>query len=462
MKKWMILILCCAFMLAISGCTKKTEAPVKEFYGPDHPQYKMNVVYNSQNHTISGPMSVQFENNFGKTIKHIYFNLWPNATDFNEGAVSVSQVKFNNKMVDFKVKGTVLDIHGLSFENGEKAAVEMNFTVTIPEKVDRFGWYGTNVTLGNWFPILAVYDNKGWNLNPYYDEGDSFYSLTGDFDVTLKTDSKEVIAATGQEIGEPVKQDDQLIHHYQAKNVRDFALVLNSGFHVMTEMEGNTKINVFYTDDEEKQMYDLMATGHYALKNFNQMYGAYPWPELDLVGIGPAWFAGMEYPQLVMMSLKEDTGRNYIYSIGEHEIAHQWFYGVVGNNEYDDPWLDESFATFSANVILKELPGLNRVTEPPEKYYHLSSPVSLYVRHKKDDGDRIYKQTVYYYGAKTLNDLRRKLGDDVFYKGMRAYYQQMKFKVATTRDFINIMEKSSGKDLSGFFEDHRVFASEKD
>ncbi|WP_157724886.1 M1 family metallopeptidase [Virgibacillus phasianinus] len=475
-------IILCSLLILLAGCTENKDSPSPQedlekqnqqdkvetnepqtesiTYGPEHPAYKINVTYDKKKHQISGSMSVQFVNNLDKTLKHIYFNLWPNAESFKSGGIEVDHITFNAKSATFDSRNTKLDISGLSLESGKKATINMDFTVTIPNKQHRFGWSGTHVSLGNWFPILAVYDNEGWNLDPYFAGGESFYSLTGDFDVTLRADEKETIATTGQAVGKVTSKDGMKVHHYQAKNVRDFAIVMNSKFNQSTKMVNNVQVNVFYTDEQKEYTKYMMETAKYVLPLYTKLFGKYPWSELDIVG-ARLNALGMEYPQLVMIGLDEELERNAIWQTTEHEIAHQWFYGVVGNNEFDEPWLDESFATFAGYVALRGGdPNFRWVRSIGKKYYHLTSPASTFMKHAADDGLQMYGDVIYDYGAKTLNELRKLLGDDAFYKGMQTYFETMKFKVATTEDFIRIMEQSSGEDLSQFFHDHRIKVSD--
>ncbi|WP_404451700.1 M1 family metallopeptidase [Virgibacillus necropolis] len=483
MRTWFTVILCFTLIL-ITGCTDNSNSSPTEkdqveqvksektaqmeshlkteniIYGPAGPIYKIDVTYDDKKHQISGTMHVSFVNNLDKTLEHIYFNLWPNAKEFKSGGVQVDNVQFNNKPVKFDVKKTKLNVSGLSLKTDEEATIKMDFTVTIPEMKNRFGWYDTNVSLGNWFPILAVYDNEGWNLDTYFAGGESFYSLTSDFDVTLKTNKGQMIATTGQSLGKVTMEDGLAIHHFKAKNVRDFAIVMNSAFNQSTFNENGIKINVFYEEENKEYAKYMMDTARYSLSLYGKLFGKYPWPELDIIGMPINVGLGMEYPQLVMISLKSDEEKEKyaIYHTTEHEIAHQWFYGAVGNNQYDEPWLDESFASFASYIALHDKkPNFKWVRAIGKKYYHLTSPASTFLKHKEDDGLAMYGDVIYDYGAKALNELRKKLGDDAFYKGMQAYFEEMKFKVATTADFIRIMEQSSGEDLSKFFKDHRVY-----
>ncbi|HEU5140342.1 MAG TPA: M1 family metallopeptidase [Bacillales bacterium] len=437
-----------------------TGQPKKQIiYGPADPKYQMDLNYNGENHTISGTMEVQFSNNLNKTLQHVYFNLWPNAERFKDGGITVENVKVNGEKATYQVDQTKLDLSGLSLAEGDSASVKMTFAVKIPKMEDRFGWYGTTVSLGNWFPILAVYDNEGWNLDPYFEHGESFYSLNADFDVTLTADSEEVIAATGQEAGKAEVKNGKATHHYKARNVRDFAMQMNSQYHVKTAHVNDVEIHLYYTDDQKKYASMLMTTGKESVRLFSEKIGAYPWKELDIAGMEADWFGGMEYPQMVMISLYEPFGREFMKLSTAHEIGHQWFYGAVGNNEYDATWLDESLTSYISSLYVGTLDRLE-ARIPKASYYHLSSPVSTFTKHADNGGIDAYNYMFYTYGPAVVNELRQLMGDKAFYTGLQQYYQDMKFKIATTADFVRIMEKASDKDLTDFFKKYRIYVND--
>jgi len=430
--------------------------------GPARPHYRMNVTYDANRHVITGTMNVSFANNLGFTLRDLYFNVWANARNFTEagGGTQIQSVKVNGKPAVFSLNETALHITGLNLSPNSRPEVQIAFTVKVPNLQDRFGWYGSTVSLGNWFPILAVYDEEGWNTDPYFPYGESFYSLTGNFDVLFTTDRSQVVAATGTQVGKTIFREDSATYHFQAHNVRDFAMELDPNYHIRQTSVGNVKINVYYTDRQAKYADAMLEAGRGSIALFSEKFGKYPWPELDIVSM-EGWFGGMEYPQLIMMSLNDNRTQEWVKSVTAHEIGHQWFYGIIGNNEYDEPWLDESFATFAAALYMNDLDGLT--TEPTkEEYYHVSSPVSTFTQHANEGGINAYRQMIYGYGSRTLNELRMELGDDTFYRAMHAWFRAKKFGVATTRDFIRIMQQTSGRDLHDFFVSHRVYVNDQE
>lgn len=429
---------------------------VQEGYGPAAPEYRMDVTYEPKGHRIQGTLEVQFINNLDEALEDIHFNVWPNAKDFRSkgGRTEVSDLKVDGKSTHFDLKGTDLHIRNLSLKPEQKSSIQMTFSTWIPNQQDRFGWYGTTVSLGNWFPILAVHDKEGWNVNPYFNNGESFYSLTGDFDVNITAPRSMVIATTGTRVNQKETEGKMTTHHFQAEKVRDFAVEMDPTYLVKSRKVGDTQVNVYYRKDHKAHADALMGYGTDSLRLFNKKFGPYPWPKLDIVTM-EGWFGGMEYPQLVMISISPQT-ENMLKMITAHEIGHQWFYGMVGNNEYVEPWLDESFASYAGYLYEGQVDSI-QVGPVPNPSIHLTSPVSVYDTGRRDSAES-YHRMVYLFGAQTLNELRKELGDERFYSSLRAYVEEYRFKVATTEDFIRSMEKSTGKDLSEFFRRHRVSA----
>ncbi|MGG2015254.1 M1 family metallopeptidase [Bacillus sp. S10(2024)] len=432
----------------------------QDIFGPANPNYKMSVYYDSINHTIQGKMTVTFTNNTRTQLNELYFNLWGNeeTSKENGGIMSVSNVKVNGKTAKFAVDSTALHISSVQIPNNQKSTVSMDFVVRVPERQDRFGWNKNTASLGNWFPILAVYDKEGWNVDAYFPYGESFYSLTGDFDVTLMTEKDQVIATTGTETGQPHISGNLATHHYKAEQVRDFAIEMDPAYKVKQKKVNNVNVNVYYTDEQAKYADSMLEAGIESIKLFSDRFGEYPWPELDIVGM-EGWFGGMEYPQLTMISIAKNPSQEWVKNVTAHEIGHQWFYGIIGNNEHDEAWLDESFASFAAALYSKEL---DQLKAEPVGDYHLSYPVSTFAERAAEGGIEAYYKMIYGYGSRTVNDLRLELGDEVFYKAMKDYFNEKKFGVSTTKDFIQIMEKSTGRDLANFFASHRIFVSDQE
>ncbi|AXH99360.1 M1 family peptidase [Sporosarcina sp. PTS2304] len=460
-KLFLLLIIACSLF----GCRENNEKAESHYsakelstqsirYGPAAPSYTIDAVYEESTHAISATMQVSFENNFEPEMTSVYFSIWPNAQVFTDGKIDIQEVLSEEKRLPYEVDDTTLKVSELSIPQDQQITLDIAFQVTIPEDKHRFGWSGKQVSLGNWFPILAVHDSHGWNLHPYFDYGESFYSLNGDYDVRFTLPNSIHVVATG-EVNETRSVGDQKTHHFTAKNVRDFAAVFYSKRVAKKQRVEDTDIFVYAYDDEEAAL--IMDAATKSFTTYSELFGPYPWDTLTLTSVDYSenFDGGMEYPQLVMMNTPFLNDEENLAVTVMHEVAHQWFYSLVGNNPYREPWLDESLTTFASYVAYYDTATFDWIDDEPLKY-SITSAVSDFAESDMD----VYGDIMYDSGALMLSNLHRKLGDEKFYKGLRAYVKEMTFHIATTADFIRIMQEQSGENLEEFFTSHQVFLEE--
>lgn len=455
------------FLLFLSGCKERRQreqssdepnysseelATGQALYGPSSPHYRIHFSYSETAHQLGGNLVVRFHNNLKEDLKEVYFNLWPNAEEFESGGIEVRQVMVDGKAADFTVKDTALRISGIEIQKEQEAKVEMEFVVMIPEETGRFGWSDRQVSLGNWFPVLAVKDAKGWHTPPYFSGGESFYSVTSSFDVTFDLPEKLKVIAPGERTTEQ-KEAGRRLHRFQANQIRDFAAVFHTDLQVAEQEIGEVTMRLHYLEGEEEKAERMMNAATTALDTYTRSIGPYAWKELDIVSVAfdPSFNGGMEYPQLVLVNTPYLDSEEELEGTVMHEIAHQWFYATVGNDSYEEPWLDESFATFVSLATLYATSDIEW-EESDECDFPITSSVADFER----EAPECYEPTVYVKGARMLGDLQKELGEKVFQEGLANYYQEFTFKIATTADFIRIMEEVSGKNLKPFFEEQGV------
>jgi hypothetical protein len=423
---------------------------------PSRPIYNIDVRMDPKAHTFAGHLDVHFHNNLGQDLDHLYFNVWPNATHYRKygGWEQVARVRQGALELPFSQKGTVLTVHLLKpLKQGATAALSLDFAGSIPRVNDRFGYQGTTINMGNWYPVLAVHDGYGWVTPPYYPDGESFYSLTGVYHlhVTLPTDT--VLAVGGEQTEHSKNADGTTTYTYVARGVRDIAWVADPKYRVTTAKVGRTTIYTYYRPDQSNQgaQAQLMTeVAKQAIESYNREYGPYPYPTLRVCAMA-SWFGGMEYPELVMISFPSRGVNSDLTTRIDvaHEVAHQWFYGMIGDDEYLTPWVDEAFAQFAEMRFDHRLNLLDRVQVPGHPSYSVSAfPNSDYTTERNP-----YFATVYAGGAESINRLRQKLGDARFAQLMHAYFAQYQYQVATTADFIQMASKVAGEDLTRFFID---------
>jgi len=464
--------------LAVSGCNRDIrDSPtliVEDYNGVDIDNvhhYRIEVDLDPDSKSYEAKQKVEYINSSIEKLDYIYFHLYPNAyksletapilfdeslftqEDFEPGYMELKDILVDNKPVNFQIEGiddTILKIHLPSpLKPNEKLEVYLVYEVKLPLNVDRFG-YGKDVfNFGNWYPIACVYDDKGWSLDPYYNIGDPFYSDIGNYDVIITVPEDFIVAASGNILQEKIKKGKR-IYTIEGKMIRDFAWVASPKFTVK-EVEVEDTVIKLYSLEEKEEIEDFASqVGIDSISIFNKIFGKYPYGQYSIVMT--EFPTGMEYPTIVFIGKNyfNTTSKEILETIIVHETAHQWWYGVVGNDQVDEPWLDESFATYSEVIYIAEKYG-EKIAEEYYNYYCknnyeygkllitkdeiINKPVNQFSNW--DD----YGLLVYSKGAMFLKEIGEDFGVEVLYHILNRYYNTYRFYNATTEDFIHICEE---------------------
>jgi hypothetical protein len=337
------------------------------------------------------------------------------------------------KVVGTQADCTVVKVAlGKPLEPGKRTSIGFDVTMTAPDREDRFGRSGAFSFFGNALPVLAVRDDKGWHLEPDVGIGESFYSVSADFAVRLKHPSGLAVPSTG------VTSDGLTI----AKQVRDFAWAVGPFRTTEAMSPGGVKVRTWATPTASAaSVADARSEAVAAIDDFGRRFGTYPYGELDLV-LNDRWtnFSGMEYPGFVLLI----SPRSPVV----HELAHQWWYGIVGNNEYADPWLDEAFATYATDLYEDERrPGC----WPGSLPVAITRGMDYWGAHQASYGTYVYT-----YGACMLHDLERLIGAPAMARLMTTYAKDHWYGVSTPADFKNAAQAATMTDLGAFWTSHAM------
>ena len=478
--RWRLFPLILAFFIVISGCSLITKNEAQSIFqieeSLERSFYMIYCELNVEDKTLSAVQELNYYNNDDIEMNEIYFHVYPNAfrskdtapflfNDFDKAykrgfepgtaeILSISKIDAKGRKLlkhSFSGEGeTILKVELDSpLKPHTRVNLKIDFKLQIPPAGERFGYGDNNFNLGNWYPIAAVYDEKdGWNLDKYYAIGDPFYSDAADYNVTIKAPNEYIIAASGNFL-EKKEEGDMTFWIFEEVALRDFAFIANKSFEVLEEEVDNIKVkSYFYTGDKERGR-EALECGVKSIKLFNKLYGKYPYAEYSIVET--EFPSGMEYPMLVYIS---DKYYKSTYPSDPLIIT-------IGNDQIDEAWLDEGFAAYSETIFTERTYGKSTGKD----YYTrtVENSVGEALSSRTIDGTLLkslsefdnwedYGPTAYDRGAQMLHELRNMLGDENFFKIMRSYVEQYKFKIATTEDFVKICQEVSGKDLSNFFE----------
>ncbi|MDW8269714.1 MAG: M1 family metallopeptidase, partial [Anaerolineae bacterium] len=295
---------------------------------------------------LTGRQEVHYTNTESVPLTEVYFRLFPNIAG---GETNVTAVTLNGAPVQprYALENSALIVPlGRALAPGESVVIGLDYTVTVPTWPG--GNYGTFalldevLALAHFYPLIPAYDDEGWNAEMAPSIGDVVYADTSYYWVRLEAPAALVVVTSGREL-ERVEQGDRRVYTFIAGPVRDFYLVASPRFAVSSTTVGETDVHSWAFPERTEAATLALEQAATALAIYNRRFGPYPYTELDIVAT-PTLAGGVEYPGVIVVaaSVYENPSDPFFEHVVAHEVAHQWFYGVVGNDQVDEPWLDES------------------------------------------------------------------------------------------------------------------------
>lgn len=416
---------------------------------------------------IDGTLRLSFVNFTDEIQPELFLRLYPNFEDYGGGAMTIS-----NAIVDGHAVAPVIGADTslvtmalpYALAPGARAEIELDFITTIPiDPVTSYGMFGyfsdtDSYNLAQWMPLLAGWDPaSGWLLDIPNTVGDPVFTNSAMFDIELTAPAAITFVTSGvqlsrQELG-PIAT-----HRWNAGPTRDFVISAGTQLEVMEQQAGETLIRSWYFPSYEEPAALVLQYAVDAFSVFSQNFGPYPYSEMDLVQtrLG-AQAAGVEFPGIMYIgSSHYYPGNDYLEFTVVHEVAHQWWYGIVGNNQYLHAFIDEALANESSIIYKEAVAGQDAADEWVRAYLKRPFLTMLFGQ----SGDQIvdqpsadfitnrpYARTVYGKGALGFDTIRRTIGDDAFFRGLQQYVADHRFGIAQPDDLLAALESASGQDL---------------
>ena len=363
----------------------------------------------------------------------------------------------------------------------ESVEIEIEWTSKIPRPFARTGYIDDYYFIVQWFPKIGVLEDAGWNTHQFH-SATEFYADFGVYDVRLTVPTGWIVGASGRERSKTDNADGSTTHEYHGEDIHDFAWTTSPDFiearktfehPTLPKVEMRLLLQPEHADQAQRH-FDATAA---CLKYYGEWFGAYPYGHVTIVD--PAYQSssgGMEYPTLFTAGSRWIAPADVTVPEGVtvHEAGHQFWYGIVANNEFEHAWIDEGLNTFStARTIAQRYTPNYHV----ERYFGGLMPWvfgDIPVR-RETDGNRLpgYRDVseadaqatptyrywpgsasaiTYNKTALWLNTLERHLGWPVLQKAMATYFERWRFRHPKPDDFFRVVNEASGQDLTWFFE----------
>ena len=458
-------------------------------YWQQHVDYKMDIDMNVDTFQYKGKQTLVYTNNSPDVLNRVYYHLYFNAFQPNSemdvrsrtipdpdrrvtdrisklspseiGYIKVNNLKQNGKTVSFETVGTILEVDlNTAIKPGESVTFVMDFDAQVPLMVRRSGRNnneGVALSMAQWYPKLAEYDDEGWHADPYIAR--EFYGVWGDFEVNLTIDKAYVVGGTGYLQGEPVVSGDKKTMHFIAPNVHDFTWAADPDYiHDVYQMPNGPTLNFYYknslSEEHKKNWKALQPATAKLMQFFSEQIGQYPYKQYSVIQAGDG---GMEYAMSTLITGKRNY--NSLLGVTSHELAHTWFQFLLATNEAKHEWIDEGFATYISTLAmnaLRDKPRQNPLSRSYMGYIGLATsgieqPLTTHAdRYALNSA---YGAAAYSKGAVFLAQLGYVIGEENLKKTIKTYFEDFAYKHPKPMDIIRTAEKLTGLELDWYFID---------
>jgi hypothetical protein len=395
----------------------------------------------------------------GEAIESVPLMLWPNDPQYDSvmttgpalvngtpiaGEIDLGGLVLWLPLPEAAVPGDVLDI-SLPFEI-EAGGPIGGFA---PK---RFGITEGVLAAPTAYPLVPRRIDGEWQVESAPPGGDTTNSDTAYYQVDLTFPQDLALAASGVAVRATDHGDGTATMRYLTGPMRDFAFALGP-FQSSEDIVDGVLVRAWALPEHSSDADEMLDAAGRQLGILNDLIGPYPYLELDIVDV-PGAFGGIEYPGIVFIGT---LGTSWLVEPTVHEVAHQWFYGLIGDDQLHEPWLDEALATYAEILYYEEIgrrgaaAGLlsqfrNWVRSHPDPTLPIGRGVGEY-----PDPDA-YALFVYGKGALFLDALRGEIGDEAFGEFLRSYFQQERYGFATGEAFQRTAEAACDCQLDALFD----------
>ncbi|MEW6094088.1 MAG: M1 family metallopeptidase [Chloroflexota bacterium] len=397
----------------------------------------MRVLLDYAAHELSVDENISYQNSTGVVLDMLVLAVEPNLLS---GCFSLATLSGQN-VSGYSLDGNRLEVWlDPPLAANEFVNLNIRYDLSLPpaDHFHLFGYKTDQINLVDWYPFVVPY-SAGWVLHPPGEVGEHLVYDAADFDVTITPTGSTtdlIIAASGSLTG----------GNFRLEGARSFAVSISDEFEQSSRLVDNVTVTSYYFPDEEVQGVRLLDEVSLALTTYQEHFGSYPYPVLNIVEAD--FYDGMEYTGLFFLGrdfyLADDgTKLNYLIDLAVHETAHQWWFGLVGNDQALEPWLDEALSTYSEYLFYEQ--NYPAVSEAWWQFrVNAFSPTGYVDSTIYASNDfQTYANAVYLRGAQFLSDLRARIGDEAFFALLNDYAAQMSGKIATRGDFFLILDYHS-------------------
>ncbi|MBN1582936.1 MAG: hypothetical protein JXA89_19655 [Anaerolineae bacterium] len=432
----------------------------------DATRYIIDLRVDPQALTLHATEYVRYTNHEIDPLSDIVFRLIPNTPGFG-GATQIQTILLNGQEASFDLQFQNSAIYVPLQEPlspGKTVDLVLSFEGTLPADAlsgyAPYGYFDRVLALPTAYAMIPVYDDEGWNAELAPIHGDPTFSDTALYLVRLTLPKEFVVAASGVAIEEDNNDDGTTTRTFASGPMRDFNVIASPAYVQVSDVVGQILVTSYYMPGDDTGGKLALDYAVKALRLYQEMFGPYPFNELDVMAT-PTEAGGIEYPGLIVIARHlYDREGGFFEFVTAHEMAHQWWYSLVGNDQIDEPWLDEALAQYAtllyfehydgqevARSVLKDsFEGWYKSLNQEDQKIAIGLPTVSYP-------EPIYGAIVYGKGPLFFHEIRSQVGDDTFYAILQRYLKQYQYGIAYPQDWMDIAEELSGQNLDELYQE---------
>lgn len=437
-------------------------------------QYQIKARLDEKDMTITGNQIVTYRNTSKDTLQELVMHTYADAnrskatqtimyTSQNEqiakehpekkasdflGGIDIVKVSQQGEKLLFDHKNQALRVQlKTPLQPGQSISFQVDYRLDIPYGMQRLSYYKDQINGAHWFPVMSVYDENThqWNKTPYSTSFESDYYTSSDFDVEFNVPESYQVVMPGDITSQNSTEHGRKVVTARAANTREFVFFAGPNLKVERETRNGLTVEYFYSGDDPAKKAAVDKYIDYAFKViafYSEKYGEYPYPEFRVIETYVDGF-GVEYSRLIQMperaaELSPENDTTFV-----HEIAHQWFHALIGNNSETESFLDEGFADFSTVYFLEKqgnkVVGFRSIQLDP-------SPIDLPIASTNEQAGEMADYVFYQKGRQAIYQLYRSVGEQKFDAFMKEYFHHFVYQNATIDGLLATIEDVLGKE----------------
>ncbi|NLC13455.1 MAG: M1 family metallopeptidase [Chloroflexi bacterium] len=417
-----------------------TQTPEPTITAEEFTRYQFEMVLDYTRHTTKVVQTIDYINKTGFSLPSLLLVVPPRAfpnvylqSELSGDVVSAFSEEGIRTTVQFSQP----------IQPGQRTSLRLTYDLSIPQREGSFGWTQRQLNLSNWYPFIPPLSQDGaWiSHDPLIDPanivvGEYVVNEIADFELTLRLAENlpNLLVASGA-TAEAIPDGMT----YSLEKARGLSFSISNQYHLEQLDHNGLLIQAYVFQYQKDKAQAMLQIASQAMDLFSEIFGPFYRQQISLVSAD--FLHNMEMDGMVLLSSKildfyDSTAENNLTILVPHELAHQWFYSQIGNDQALEPWLDEALATYSESLFYERIyPDLAQWWWDNRVYAHPHSgdvDNSIYDAGTYEN----YRASVYLHGAIFLHDLHISMGDQAFMSALKSYITQNYLKIATKADFL--------------------------